>query len=207
MGVQQHMDHVQTAANLIMNSETQEATAGHGAPLRRGRSWALVLSSLALVGWIDSLTGYEVSVFMLYALPVALATSRLGAKAGLAIAVAATVVWVWADEASGHSYSMPWILYVNAFNRAVFFGLTVLAIRYLVGRQRRLLRQLSAFQGLQSVCTPCHHIAGPDGYWRTFEDHLTEFGGAHIQHKVCPDCARRGYARAAYRENALEQAS
>jgi len=38
------------------------------------------------------------------------------------------------------------------------------------------------------------------------DDYLREFGGAELHQKVCPDCARRGYARAAYRYSA-EQAS
>lgn len=179
-------------ATINMNTAKRDAAAP--GRLQAGRVWPLVLvvASLALVGYIDRVTGYEVSVFLLYAVPMAMA---------------ATGVWVWADVASGHTYSKAWILYVNAFNRMVFFVLTVAAIRYMVGRHRDLLRRLSAFTGTQPVCTQCHHVAGHDGYWRSFEDHLAEFGGAEIQHKVCPDCARRGYARAAYRGDAVEQAS
>jgi hypothetical protein len=207
MAVQQHMDHVQTASTINMNTAKRDAAAPGRLQAGRVRPLVLVVASLALVGYIDRVTGYEVSVFLLYAVPVAMATRWLGTAAGLLTAMAATGVWVWADVASGHTYSKAWILYVNAFNRMVFFVLTVAAIRYMVGRHRSLLRRLSAFTGTQPVCTQCHHVAGHDGYWRSFEDHLAEFGGATIQHKVCPDCARRGYARAAYRGDAIEQAS
>jgi hypothetical protein len=169
-------------------------------PAFQWRHVALVLVSLGLSAYIDVITGYEVSVFLLYTVPVALATRRLGRVAGLMTAVLATVVWVWADKASGHTYSRDWYLYVNAFNRMVCFLLTVAAIRYVAAQKSALVARFQAFTGDVPVCQQCHRIGDDGGYWRPFDSYLTEFGGAQIQHKVCPDCARRGYARAGYRD-------
>jgi len=181
-----------------------------GEPHRSAKGWvrhvAWVALSLATVGYIDAVTGYEVSVFLLYIVPVALATRRMGTAAGLLTAMIATAVWVWADMYSGHVYSRPWILYVNAFNRMMCFILAVAAIRYLRVRQTALLQQIEAFSGQLAACAQCHRLAGTDGYWLAAEDYLREIGGAEIHHKVCPDCARRTYARAAYRYSA-EQAN
>lgn len=202
----QHMDHVQMVPTSIMKNPMK---GGRALP-RSSEGWvrqlAWVALSLAVVGYLDTVTGYEVSVFLLYTVPVALATRRLGTMAGVLTAVLATAVWVLADLHSGHVYSRPWILYVNALNRMACFILAVAAIRYLRGRQVALLRQIEAFSGQLAACGQCHRLAGTDGYWRTVDDYLREFGGAELHQKVCPDCARRGYARAAYRYSA-EQAS
>lgn len=169
---------------------------------RHLRHLALVIGSLALIGYVDAVTGYEVSLFLLYTIPVALATRYLGTRGGVLTAVAATGVWVWADASSGHAYSQPWILYVNAFNRMVCFLLAVGALRYVRDRGRAWQRRIDAFTGEVPLCTQCHRVGDGVGYWRSPEEHLREFGGADIHHKVCPDCARRAYARAAYRHPA-----
>lgn len=206
MAAAQHMDHVPMVPPSIMKNPEKgvRALRRPGDGWRRHLAW--VVLSLAAVGYVDAVTGYEVSVFLLYTVPVALATRRLGTAAGLLTAVAATAVWVLADMRSGHVYSRAWILYVNAFNRMVCFVLAVAAIRYLRARQLALLRQIEAFSGQMAACGQCHRLAGADGYWRSVDDYLREFGGAELHQKVCPDCARRGYARAAYRYSA-EQAS
>lgn len=206
MALAQHAAHVPSRTASIMKNSVEDRKA----PDRRaGKRWlrqaALVAVCLAAVGYIDSITGYEVSVFLLYVLPVGLATRRLGTAAGVLTALLAAVVWVWADVQSGHAYSRPWILYVNAFNRLVCFMLTVAAIRYLRARRSALLRQIEAFSGQIGSCVQCDRLSDKDGYWRGLEEYLREFGGAELHQKVCPDCSRRGYARAAYRYSA-EQA-
>lgn len=166
------------------------------------RHLALVIGSLALIGYVDAVTGYEVSLFLLYTIPVALATRFMGTAAGFLTAVAATGVWVWADVGSGHAYSQPWILYVNAVNRMASFMLAVVALRYLRDRGRAWRKRIQAFSGDVPLCTQCHRVGDELGCWRSTEEHLREFGGAEVHHKVCPDCARRSYARAAYRHTA-----
>lgn len=163
------------------------------------RHVAGVLVTLGLSAYIDLATGYEVSVFLLYMLPVALATRWLGVPGGVLTAALATVLWVAADMASGHRYSHAWFLYVNAANRWVCFMLTVAVIRYLKVRKAALLQQVRALTGDMTVCHTCHRVGAQDGYWRPFENYLTEVAHADIHHKVCPDCARRQYARASYR--------
>jgi hypothetical protein len=167
-------------------------------PVSQLRTTVLVVALLALSGYVDWSTGFEVSVFLLYTVPVGLATRTLGLAAGLLCSVAAMGIWVLADVQSGHVYSQQWFVYVNALNRLACFVLTVLAVSYLGAKYRRLTDKLQAFSGEIPQCTQCHRLSAPDGHWRSVEQHFAEFGGAHLRHKACPDCARRGYARAAY---------
>jgi hypothetical protein len=71
-------------------------------PVSPLRATGLVLALLALSGYVDWFTGFEVSVFLLYTVPVGLATRALGLGAGLLCAVAAMAVWVFADIHGGH---------------------------------------------------------------------------------------------------------
>ena len=158
-----------------------------------------IMSMLLLCGYVDFATGYEVSVFLIYIIPIAAAGWWLGAMGGVFVVLLATGVWVVADVACGHSYSHPLFLYVNAGNRMVSFLLAVTAIRYVKARQSRMAERLQAFSGDVPVCTQCHRIGAHDGFWRPIEGHLVEFGHATLNPKVCPDCARRAYARAPYR--------
>jgi hypothetical protein len=173
--------------------------ASDGAP-KRGL-WTrrvLVVMLLAFSGLVDYTTGTEVSVFLLYLMPVMLATRWLGAGAGTWAALGAGAVWVLADVACGHVYSHEWILWINAANRLVTFLLAVVLVAH-VSRDRD--QAVQRWQGLTqslSACQRCDKVRAQDGQWRTPLQHLEELGGAQIQTKVCADCARRSYARAAY---------
>jgi len=72
------------------------------------------------VGWVDYLTGEDVSVSILYLVPVGLCTWRVGRTCGLVIAGASAAAWLTADlaasERQGH-------LLVSYWNGAVLLGI------------------------------------------------------------------------------------
>src|SRR5512147_1130606 len=107
----------------------------------------LVAASLCLVGYVDVVTGYEVSVFPLYALPIGLAVFFFGVQAGIAAAGAAGLAWAWADVTTGHVYSKPWIIYFNAGSRLVFFLFVALAAGNAIATLRRARSSLRPFSG------------------------------------------------------------
>ncbi|MFY9461198.1 hypothetical protein EV672_102261 [Aquabacterium commune] len=185
---------------MSLHAHLPEA-AGVSAPEPRKLSrWSVVLALLAIVAVLDAATGYEVSVFLLYTIPVALSTHYLGVRAGVVVSTLATLAWAFADQWSGHTYSQDWILAINAFNRFCCFLLAVMAIRFIEERRAAVALRLRAFTGEVPHCTQCDKLCGEDGHWRTPEMYLSELGGADVLPKVCPDCARRVYARAAYRD-------
>lgn len=191
--------------NRIMSLNQRLPQAATAAPDRgRPGRWGAVLVLLALVAVLDAETGYEVSVFLLYMLPVAAGTHYLGKWAGVAVSLLSTVAWAWADHWSGHTYSQDWILFINALNRLCCFLLAVVAIQYVEERRAAVAERLRAFTGEVPGCTQCQRLCGEDGHWRSPAAYLGEFGGAQVLPKACPDCARRAYARAAYRETGQE---
>jgi hypothetical protein len=158
-----------------------------------------VLVILLGVGYLDAVTGYELSVFLLYILPVALAAHFMGLRAGVATALLACLTWAVADRVSGHRYSHDWYFYVNAMHRLACFLLAVVALRFVA--LRGILRKIGGTRSEQvPVCQQCHRLGANDGYWRSIESYFSEIRGTQVQRKVCPDCARRVYARRAYLE-------
>lgn len=153
----------------------------------------LIVALLGLVGYIDATTGYEISIFPLYALPIALTVRFFGIGAGMAAAGLAALLWMWADIAAGHVYSQPWIMYVNSAGRLLFFLFVALAVGYMIGNRRRARSQLRNFSGTLPVCTACSRVRDRNGYWWDVQSYLREFGGALTRAKLCPDCAHEAY--------------
>ncbi len=57
-----------------------------------------LLALVVLTGWIDALAGRQVSLFILYMLPMSLAAIVLGTWAGVVIAIAGLAVWLYPDS-------------------------------------------------------------------------------------------------------------
>jgi signal transduction histidine kinase len=96
---------------------------------RQSRSW-LFIEALALaiaIGFIDYFTGYEVSVFPFYAIPILLVVWFGNLNLAVVISVVSASAWWWADTASGHVYSHEWLRIWDAIVRLMFFCLVVFA--------------------------------------------------------------------------------
>jgi hypothetical protein len=172
------------------------------APNRSVRLGALVavFSAIALCGWVDYRTGYELSVFALYAVPITLSVRFFGVKGGCISALLCTLVWIAADVGAGHHYAQWWVVYWNALHRLFFFGCVVVGFHYARATLGANVRPVRALAGPLPVCTQCHRIGAPDGHWQKFESYLCEHAGTQPLSKVCPDCARESYAKAGFIE-------
>ncbi|HSI15163.1 MAG TPA: ATP-binding protein [Chthoniobacter sp.] len=114
------------------------------------RSWlwteAVVLT--LVVGLLDYFTGYEVSVVLLYSVPILLIAWFADRTSATLMALFCAIVWWWADEASGHPYSQDWHQVWETVVRLgyfLFFVLTGTAVRSrieLLERSRRLEREI-----------------------------------------------------------------
>ena len=104
-----------------------------------GRPWpqilVLALGATMALGWVDILSGPEVSFSVFYLGPIAAAAWYAGPAAGIAACLAAAATWVAADRLSGHAYSIPGIVYWNGLVRLGYF---LVVTRLLVALRRRL---------------------------------------------------------------------
>jgi K+-sensing histidine kinase KdpD len=105
------------------------------------------LIMLALIGWLDYITGYEFGFFIFYFIPVAIAAWYGGRLAGVANAVMCAICWYLSDHYTYHPYSRAYFIYWETFMRLVSFlttALTLARIRDLVLNEERMLAELLA---------------------------------------------------------------
>jgi diguanylate cyclase (GGDEF)-like protein len=96
-----------------------------------GRTVLTVAAGLALVtavGFVDFLTGPEISLSVFYLVPVGLVSWNPRRWPGVAVAAASSGVWLVADVGAGHVYSSPAIPYWNAFVRLAIFIIVALVV-------------------------------------------------------------------------------
>jgi diguanylate cyclase (GGDEF)-like protein len=113
--------------------------------LDRGSSFLIMLLSLVLVvavGALDMATGYELSLAILYVIPIAVASWYVGERAGVAIAVASGVAWVaanfWAGEAAASTFVRGW----NGVVRMAIFLVIGVALARLRAERRNTRKLL-----------------------------------------------------------------
>jgi K+-sensing histidine kinase KdpD len=100
---------------------------------------------LALIGWLDYVTGYEFGFFIFYFIPVAIASWYCGRRAGLAISILSAICWYLSDLYTHHPYSKAYFIYWEMFMRLISFlttALTLSRIRELVLNEERMLAEL-----------------------------------------------------------------
>lgn len=101
--------------------------------------------TLALIGWLDYITGYEFGFFIFYFIPVAISAWYCGRREGMTIAVACAVCWYFSDLYSHHPYSKAFFIYWEMFMRLISFlttALTLARIRELVLNEQRMIAEL-----------------------------------------------------------------
>jgi len=87
--------------------------------------WTIALLLVAVVGTLDYETGYEVSVVLLYSVPIVFMVWFADRISAVFIALLCAIVWWWADEASGHHYTQEWYQIWETIVRLVYFLLFV----------------------------------------------------------------------------------
>jgi diguanylate cyclase (GGDEF)-like protein len=76
---------------------------------------------LSLIGFLDYVTGTEISFSIFYLIPVSLATWRASKWIGFLFCFVSTIVWLYSDLIPCHVYSQSMIPYWNAFVHLCFF--------------------------------------------------------------------------------------
>ena len=93
----------------------------------------IALVTVAVIGSIDFLTGYEISVGVFYLFPIFIVAWGVGKWPAIGMAFFSGLLWHVADIGSGHVYSAPAIAYWNAAVRMGYF----FSVAYLAGRLRQ----------------------------------------------------------------------
>jgi len=91
--------------------------------------WGIVGGELVVVlGVIDYLTGYEISLSLFYLFPIVLVTWFVSRRLGVMFSILCAIVWYFADALSGQTYSYPAIYLWNTLIRFGFFIIVTLLL-------------------------------------------------------------------------------
>jgi len=90
---------------------------------RQPREWLFAEGTVLvlIVGFLDFYTGYEVSLSILYGVPIYAVAWYCDKKAGILLALIAGLTWWWANVEIGHPYLQSWHEAWETFVRLSFF--------------------------------------------------------------------------------------
>jgi hypothetical protein len=83
---------------------------------------------LALITWLDYITGYDFGFFIFYFIPVSMAAWLVGRRAGVAFAIASGACWFLSDRLANHPYSNAFFIYWETAMRLVSYLTTALTL-------------------------------------------------------------------------------
>jgi uncharacterized membrane protein YfcA len=177
---------------LVLGVFMTDQPAKISMPVDAQRPWLVPLLCVVLavmtIGAGEGFTGYEVSFFVFYFIPVAWTVRHINPQAAYWISVLCVIVWLFVDRYSGHVYTQKWIEWWNAGIRlAAFF-----VVAYLVARlQKRLVnakQEIKILSGLLPICVSCKQIRDDNGYWHQIESYIATHSDAKFTHGLCKKC-------------------
>lgn len=100
---------------------------------QRWLAWLELLIVLIFIGWVDCLTGWEWSMFVLYVIPIVLAVRIGGFSGGLVASGLSGVVW-WVANRSGNPYQTTLGYSIAMASRMIYFAIAAVATSALRAR-------------------------------------------------------------------------
>jgi signal transduction histidine kinase len=155
---------------------------------------AFGLFSVFIIGFIDYITGYEISLFLLYAGPILFAVWFLDRNSTVLIVLVSAIVWWWADWKAGHTYFASWVQIWETAARLVFFSFVAIGGRAVKSRRESAEAWIANIQRLQELEREivaagnreqqrigadmreglCQYLAGLACFTASLRDHLSE---------------------------------
>ncbi len=102
---------------------------------------------VGFVGLMDWWVGWEISLFIFYAVPIAIASWHLGREYGFFVALLCSGVW-WLAQAGTNPYETGYGLVLASVNRMFYFGVVVFAT---VGVRKRRLADTARIRALEDL--------------------------------------------------------
>jgi hypothetical protein len=162
------------------------------------------VGAVGIIAQVDWLTGYELSFFVFYFLPVAVGAWCLGLGAAVALAVLSALAGFAADVLAGRVYASHFYAVWDTLVRLVAFlaiGGTSARLRHLLEGERaaadalrRSLSEIKVLEGFLPICAQCKKIQTQAGEWQSLEVYIGIHSNARFSHGYCPACVKQLYA-------------
>ena len=122
--------------------------------------FVLCLALIAVIATGDYATGYELSLSILYLVPVMISTWILGRDAGITVSMLASAAWLIATSFLGHAYSHPFYHFWDAAIKFVTFAVFAIIISELkIALSHADERFVTVLEGLDAAV----YVTGLDG--------------------------------------------
>jgi len=132
---------------------------GLGADASRSLFLLGMVVLVALIGMVDYWTGPEITLSIIFLLPIGLGAWFLGARPGLLLGCLSSVAWFLAERHGGFHYSSQAILYWNASVRLGFFLIIAAAVSARRRTEKRILELMSVKSAFTSMVS--HELRTP----------------------------------------------
>jgi hypothetical protein len=162
----------------------------------------LAVGVIAVLGVIDYGTGPDLTLAVLYLLPITLVAWSGDRDLGVAMAAMSAACQTTAD-ALWPTHTPPPVLAWNGTSRFLVYTtlvvlLTALRKAYARSEERRhaleeAQAEIKTLRGLLPICSFCHRIRDDDGEWERLEAYIHSRTDATFTHGMCPECIRKNY--------------
>ena len=170
-----------------------------GVPSPSRYAWRLLGIPLTLmVALLDYITRDELQVSVLYLVPIALASWKLGKREAVFVASFSALIWFVAETPGLRQTTSVWIPFLNMlalFGLFLTVALILSALREAFAEQKRLIGELEealgrvkTLTGLLPMCSWCKKVRDDHGYWQAVEAYIHEHSNAEVTHGICPEC-------------------
>jgi signal transduction histidine kinase len=112
---------------------------------------ALAIFGVGVVGIFDFITGYQVSFFLFYGVPILFSVWFLNRACTGLIVLLSAVAWSWADRASGHLYFTNWLEIWETTFRLVFFVFIAVGGTAMKSRRDSMLERLTNMNRMREL--------------------------------------------------------
>jgi len=151
-------------------------------PFRNAFTCAILF---AVFGALDYMTGYEMTSFPLYLLPISLSFFYFGKTGGYLAVVVASGLWFLNDFLTGHTYEVEIVRYWNALARVLIYGIFVYGLSLYAKTVETNRRRMDDLRAIIPMCHGCGKIFAADGTWLPIEDAMEKMSQINQE---CPGC-------------------
>ena len=146
---------------------------------------------LGVLGWLDYITGYEMSFFVFYSVPVGIAAWYAGRWPAIGVALGATITWLLADYLGGAKYSALFFYYWNStihFSAFIINAVTIAKIKSDLDRRHALAAELESVRETLRIVSALLPACPVCGKPRDRTEGNTEDEAAALA-RACPELA------------------
>jgi hypothetical protein len=156
--------------------------------------WILAAAAvLALLGWADYATRYQIGFAVFYAIPIAWIAWSVNFSWAFFLISCDTLVRIWTDAHWVHHYAHTWIPWERACMRTIIFAFIAYSFHQFRRDLDRKSRKLKQLEGILPVCIACNRISDGTGHWTDLGTYLRRHSAARPETQLCPECTSVRY--------------